>query len=164
METSTKLTVTAPFITAGDWIKHAPGTDPSNGTYIVARITRPTADNPNYRFTLVDPDGYRIGTGLDFEAWEGARFEVVERGDAHDPQPRNQKLVGAWLDAKSVETEIAGRIRSAVRDRPPYGDPGYDAYQQDVMTPLIAERDAARAVVKFYHAAQHAARLTSANR
>lgn len=66
-----------------------------------------------------------------------------------------EALRQAWLDARSAVGRHQALMTSKQVDRPKYGTPGFDEYQQRVMVPLIAERDRLRAAEKEAKAAMN---------
>lgn len=54
------------------------------------------------------------------------------------------EAAGAWRAVRSELLSHERRLSSAMRDRPAYGTPGWQEYQDRVMEPLIQERDRLR--------------------
>lgn len=64
-------------------------------------------------------------------------------------------LFKAWLAARTACSEHNKEMASAIQRRPAYAHPGWQAYQDTVMAPLIAERDRLREAEKDAEAAMN---------
>lgn len=64
-------------------------------------------------------------------------------------------LFKAWLAARTACSEHDKELDSAMQRRPVYAHPGWQAYQDTVMAPLIAERDRLREAEKDAKAAMN---------